>query len=251
MAKILAGTSGYSFKEWRGTFYPEKLSERQFLPYYAERLPTVELNNTFYRMPTAEAIAGWCGHVSPAFEFSVKAPQRITHIKRLKDVDEVITGFADLVAGFGERLGVVLFQFPPQFKLNLERLHAFRKVWPRNIATALEFRHGSWDTPEVRDWFRAEGLGWVLNDSDDEDGAELPSALSPGSVGRVPDVGALDAAVGGGLLYLRLRRETYSEAELTTWAERLGSVAAKRVFAFFKHEVRGPGYAQALLEKLR
>lgn len=245
MAKILAGTSGYSFKEWRGSFYPEKFPERQFLPYYAERLPTVELNNTFYRMPTAEAIAGWCGHVSPAFEFSVKAPQRITHIKRLKDVDDVLTGFADLVTGFGERLGVVLFQFPPQFKLNLERLRAFREVWPRKIPTALEFRHDSWDVPEVRAWLRTEGLGWVLNDSDDEQAAEVASSSR-----SVPDVAALDAAVGGDVLYARLRRETYSEVELATWAERLRAVTAKQVFVFFKHEVRGPGYAQFLLEKL-
>lgn len=245
MAKILAGTSGYSFKEWRGTFYPEKFPERQFLPYYAQRLPTVELNNTFYRMPTPESVAGWCGHVSPTFEFSVKAPQRITHIKRLKEVDELLTGFAELVMGFGERLGVVLFQFPPQFKLNLERLHAFRQVWPRHIRTAIEFRHESWDTASVRDWLRAEGLGWVLNDADDEAAGGSAPATS-----RVPDVATLDAAVGGELLYVRLRRETYSDAELTSWAERLGAVKAARVFAFFKHEVRGPGYAQGLLEKL-
>jgi uncharacterized protein YecE (DUF72 family) len=243
MAQVFAGTSGYSFKEWRGTFYPEKFPERQFLPYYAERLQTVELNNTFYRTPTADSIAGWCNNVPPDFKFSVKAPQRITHISRLKDADELLTNFAGLVTGFGERLGVVLFQFPPQFRVNLERLQAFREVWPRDIPTALEFRNASWDNDEVRSWLRAEQLAWVVNDSDEGEGQ-----TSEPSVGPDPEV--LAAAVGGDVSYVRLRREQYTDAELSSWVEALASTPSRTVFAFFKHEVRGPGYAQAIKQQL-
>lgn len=245
MAQVFAGTSGYSFKEWRGTFYPEKFPERQFLPYYAQRLSTVELNNTFYRMPTAESIDGWCRNVPPEFKFSVKAPQRITHISRLKDVGELLRDFAELLKGFDERLGVVLFQFPPQFRVNLERLHAFRNAWPRHIPTALEFRHASWDVVEVRSWLREERLAWVVNDSaDDEEvaGSEVG--------GAVPRTECLAAAEGGDTLYVRLRREQYTDEELSAWAEGLASATARNVFAFFKHEVRGPGYAQALVGHL-
>lgn len=238
MARVLAGTSGYSFKEWRGTFYPEKFPERQFLPFYAERLPTVELNNTFYRTPTKDAVAGWCANVPSEFRFSVKAPQRITHVSRLKEVGELLVSFSETLAGFGERLGVVLFQFPPQFRVNFERLQAFREVWPRHIPTALEFRHASWDTDEIRGWLRDEQLAWVVNDSD-ETASGSPDA-------RAPDIDTVAAAVGGDVSYVRLRREVYSDDELARWAEVLASTPARTVFAFFKHEVRGPGYAQAL-----
>jgi uncharacterized protein YecE (DUF72 family) len=244
MAQVFAGTSGYSFKEWRGTFYPEKFPERQFLPYYAQRLSTVELNNTFYRTPTADSIAGWCANVPPEFKFSVKAPQRITHISRLKDVGELLRGFAELLSGFDERLGVVLFQFPPQFRLNLERLHAFRDAWPRHIPTALEFRHASWDVAEVRTWLIDERLAWVVNDSADDEDAAV-DVVAPG-----PRPELLTAAVGGDTLYVRLRREQYTDAELSAWAGALAAAKAQRVFAFFKHEVQGPGYAQALVGHL-
>jgi uncharacterized protein YecE (DUF72 family) len=259
MAQVFAGTSGYSFKEWRGTFYPEKFPERQFLPYYAERLPTVELNNTFYRTPTPEAIAGWCANVPPSFKFSVKAPQRITHISRLKDASELLGAFAELVMGFGERLGVVLFQFPPQFRVNFERLQAFREVWPRHIPTALEFRNASWDTDEIRTWLRAERLGWVVNDSDDGEAGSEPEAMptEPEALSTEteampsgPAAGALAAAIGGDVLYVRLRREQYTEVELSSWAKALAAAPTRTVYVFFKHEVRGPGYAQTLRQQL-
>lgn len=241
MAQVFVGTSGYSFKEWRGAFYPAKLAEREFLPYYAERLATVELNNTFYRTPTLEAIDGWCARVPPDFKFSVKAPQRITHVSRLKDAHEMIGNFAQLVTRFGERLGVVLFQFPPQFRSNFERLQQFREAWPRHIPTALEFRNPSWDTEEIRAWCRAERLAWVINDSDDE-------AAEADDVGPVhgPEPRVLADAAGGDVTYVRLRRQHYTEQELWAWADGVGAAAARNAFVFFKHEVSGPGYAQLL-----
>jgi uncharacterized protein YecE (DUF72 family) len=248
MTQVLVGTSGYSFKTWKGHFYPAKLPERQFLPFYAERLETVELNNTFYRTPSPEAIAGWRSAVPPTFRFSVKAPQRITHLSRLKDVS-LLGPFAELMLGFGEQLGVVLFQFPPQFGLNLERVYALRDAWPKEIPTALEFRHPAWDIPEVRDWMRAEGFAWVVNDAADDagDGTAVDTNVGAEAT-HVPhlDAEVVRAAAGGGAGYVRLRRPTYTEAELKTWAERLKNGGAERCFVFFKHEVSGPQYAATL-----
>lgn len=238
MTQVFAGTSGYSFKAWKGGFYPAKLPDKQLLPHYAGRLATVELNNTFYRTPTPEAIAGWCNAVPPEFRFSVKAPQRITHVSRLKDAS-LLAPFADLLAGFGERLGVVLFQFPPHFRLTIERLHAFRSAWPRAIPTALEFRHPSWDIAEVREWMRREGLAWVVNDSDD---ATEEGEAERGSAEPTVDSVALASAAAGGVSYVRLRRARYSDAHLQAWADALVSLEG-RAFVFFKHEVQGPGYA--------
>lgn len=245
MTQVLSGTSGYSFKQWRGAFYPEKLSEKLFLPYYAERLCTVELNNTFYRMPTVAAVSGWCSAVSPDFRFSVKAPQRITHMTRLKEPEVLLADFERVVRGFGPQLGVVLFQFPPQFSVKFERLQEFRRLWPRELPTALEFRHPSWDNDEVRAWMREHELAWVVNDGDEAEDEE-PGALPAASPADGPDQARLEAAVGGGLLYVRLRKAEYTEAELTQWAQRLAATSAATAFAFFKHEVQGPGYALAL-----
>lgn len=232
---VLPGTSGYSFKEWKGHFYPDKLPEKQFLPFYSERLPCVELNNTFYRMPTAALVEGWCRAVPESFCFSVKAPQRITHLKRLKDVDELVAEFAQLVQGFGNRLGVVLFQFPPQFGLNFERLERLGALWPAAIPTAVEFRNPAWNTPVVRDWLRARGFMWVLNNNDEEPNDPL-------------DEGTFSSAAGNRQLYLRLRRLEYSRAELATIKQRLSGLDLERAFVFFKHEVSGPRYATWMLE---
>ncbi len=241
MTQVFVGTSGYSFKAWKGGFYPVKMPDKQLLPYYAERLATVELNNTFYRTPTKEAIAGWCNAVPPEFRFSIKAPQRITHVSRLKD-ESLLGPLSELLAGFGERLGVVLFQFPPHFRLSFERLQAFRAAWPRAIPTALEFRHSSWDCAEVREWMRAEGLAWVVNDSDEAatEGEDESPRGAP-----APDRAVLALAAARGITYLRLRRERYSDEELRAWADALRAVDG-RVFVFFKHEVQGPGYAMNL-----
>lgn len=247
MDQVFVGTSGYSFKEWKGHFYPAKIPDKQLLPYYAERLATVELNNTFYRTPTVEAIAGWCNAVPPHFRFSVKAPQRITHVSRLKDM-EPVRHFAGLVSGFGERLGVVLFQFPPQFRCEFDRLRAFRDAWPRAIPTALEFRNASWDNPDVRAWMRDEGLAWVVNDGDESDVIAEGERAEAGEPAAVPAESSalLHAAIGSGLVYLRLRRAAYDEALLAAWAQALHVTAAARGFVFFKHEVQGPAYAATL-----
>jgi uncharacterized protein YecE (DUF72 family) len=232
---VLPGTSGYSFKEWKGNFYPDKLPEKKFLPFYAERLPSVELNNTFYRLPTASAVDGWCHAVPDAFRFSVKAPQRITHLKRLKDVDELVDQFARLVLGFSHKLGVVLFQFPPQFGLNFERLERLGEVWPKTVPTAVEFRNAAWNTPAVRAWFKARGFMWVLNHNDDEPNDPLEETT-------------FRDASGNGQLYLRLRRLEYTQVELSETKHRLSVMDLDRAFVFFKHEISGPRYAKWLLD---
>jgi uncharacterized protein YecE (DUF72 family) len=195
----------------------------------------VELNNTFYRMPTASAVEGWCSAVPDTFRFSVKAPQRITHLKRLKDVDDLVAQFAELVRSFGTKLGVVLFQFPPQFGLNMERLERWGEVWPRTFPTALEFRNTAWNTPSVRQWMKERGLMWVLNNNDEEPNDPL-------------DERTFIEASGNGQLYLRLRRLEYSQDELASIKQRLGAIDLERAFVFFKHEVSGPRYATWLLE---
>lgn len=235
MTQVLPGTSGYSFKEWKGHFYPDKLPEKKFLPYYAERLPCVELNNTFYRMPTTASVEGWCSAVPETFRFSVKAPQRITHLKRLNDVDELVAEFARLVHGFGSRLGVVLFQFPPQFGLNFERLERWGELWPKEFPTAVEFRNPAWNIPLVRDWLKTRGIMWVLNNNDEEPNDPLDEAT-------------LSRSAGNRQLYLRLRRAEYSQEELLTVKRRLTDLDLDRAFVFFKHEVSGPLYATRMLE---
>lgn len=234
MTQVLSGTSGYSFKEWKGNFYPAKLADKKLLPFYAERLPCVELNNTFYRMPTVSAVNGWCSAVSETFRFSVKAPQRITHLKRLKDVDDLVRAFAELVHAFGNKLGVVLFQFPPQFGLNMERLERWGELWPTSVPTALEFRNPAWNSPPVRQWLKQRGLMWVLNNNE-EPNDELEEHV-------------FEQASGNGELYLRLRRMKYTQDELVHIKQRLKAANLNRAFVFFKHEVNGPQYATWLLQ---
>src|SRR3989449_9502435 len=143
------GTSGYNFPEWKGTFYPEKLPEAKMLAYYAERLGTVEINYTFYRMPNAKTIAGWNEATPPGFTFVLKAPQRITHIARLKEVESPLRYFCDTALARGAKLGPLLFQLPPNFKQEFDRLDAVLRLATPEIRTAWDLRHGSRVDDEV------------------------------------------------------------------------------------------------------
>jgi uncharacterized protein YecE (DUF72 family) len=219
--KLLAGTSGFSFKEWKGNFYPADLPASAMLRYYAERLPAVEINNTFYRMPKAEVLAGWAGQVPDGFRFALKAPQRITHFKRLVDVGDDTAWFLKMAESIGDRLGALLFQLPPHLKADLPRLEAFLvHLAAAPAAVAFEFRHDSWEAPEVAAAIAAAGCAVCVSETDETPVTALP---------------------GGRFGYLRLRRTNYDDAALTAWVERLRAQPWEEALVFFKHEDEGLG----------
>jgi uncharacterized protein YecE (DUF72 family) len=225
--RVFTGTSGYSYKEWKGRFYPEKMKEPDMLGFYAGRFPTVEINNTFYRMPAAEMLQKWGEQTPESFTFVLKAPQRITHHKRLGDAGGDVAYFFETARALGGKLGPVLFQLPPYMKKDLGRLTAFLDLLPPDPPAAFEFRHASWFDDEVKDALRARGAALCLADTDEE---------------PLQDVAAT-AAWG----YLRLRRLAYAEADLAAWADRVRAQPWERAFVFFKHEdeARGPEFAAA------
>jgi uncharacterized protein YecE (DUF72 family) len=221
MKNLFVGTSGYSYKEWKGSFYPEKLAAKDMLPYYAERLKAVELNNTFYRLPQRSMVDSWKAQVPADFRFSVKASQRITHFKRLKEVGDETKYMLDTVSALEDRLGVVLFQLPPNMKKDLERLEAFLKILPTDIKATFEFRHPTWFDDEVIELLRQQNRALCISDTD-----ELPA----NHIDRTSDWG-----------YLRLRRVAYSKEDLDAWIERIKNQEWETVFVFFKHEDEGTG----------
>jgi len=219
--RLSVGTSGFSYAAWKGPFYPEDLAASDMLAYYAERLPAVEINNTFYRLPRRSVLEGWAAQVPEAFRFAVKASQRITHQRRLKEAGDETRYLLDVTKALGERLGVILFQLPPNLKRDLERLDRFLELLPAGTRAAFEFRHASWLDPGVLERLRARSFAWVVND--DEDGA------------------APDFLVTAAWAYLRLRRPAYTRAELAAWAARVRSRDLAEAFVFFKHEDAGAG----------
>jgi uncharacterized protein YecE (DUF72 family) len=229
-SKLLAGASGYSFKEWKGDFYPEKIKPEAMLAFYSERLPTVEINNTFYRMPKASVLENWAATTPAAFRFSIKASRRITHMARLKTdsaADSVGYLYKNL-ASLGDKRGAVLFQLPPNFKKDLPRLTEFLKLLPAGHGAAFEFRNDTWFGDDVYEALRSAGAALCL--SEREDNAPPP---------------LVETAPWG---YVRLRLETYSDADLKQWAERLAATKWREVYAYFMHEATAPAYARALMD---
>jgi uncharacterized protein YecE (DUF72 family) len=231
---VLVGTSGYSYKEWKGRFYPSDLKEAGMLRFYAERFKTVEINNTFYRMPSPELVARWAGEVPPGFRFVLKAPRRITHEKRLADVADTTSRLFEVAAALGEKRGPFLFQLPPYLKKEAARLRDFLGLLPSGVRAAFEFRDPSWDDDEVEGALRAAGAALCVADTDED---ESPGPLVP-------------TAEWG---YLRLRRAEYDEPALRSWADRIRSQPWTEAFVFFKHEDegRGPELAARLVELLQ
>lgn len=218
---LYVGTSGYSYKEWKGSFYPEKLPAKEMLAYYAARLKAVEMNNTFYRLPQKAVLENWKEQVPVDFKFSVKAPQRITHFKRLKDADEVTGYFLETVAALEDRLGPILFQLPPNMKKDLERLKIFLTGLPAGTRSAFEFRHPTWFDDDVLQLLSSGNHALCIADTD-----ELP-------------VSYIDKTADWG--YLRLRRVNYSEESLREWVKRMREQNWQDSFVFFKHEDEGSG----------
>src|SRR5687767_2319013 len=227
-SRLLAGASGYSFKEWKGTFYPEKMKPEDMLSWYAERLPTVEINNTFYRMPATAMLEHWAQTTPESFRFAIKASRRITHDARLKPecADSIEYLYRNLAA-LGARRGPVLFQLPPVLKKDVARLSAFLRLLPENHGAAFEFRNDSWFSDDVYDALAEGGAALCL--SEREDNAPPPM---------------VETAPWG---YVRLRLEEYSEQDLGAWAQKLAATGWAEIYVYFMHEPTAPGYAQSLM----
>ena len=178
--RFSVGTSGYSYKEWKGHFYPEDLAADQMLRFYATKLPAVEINNTFYRLPKASVLENWAEQVPGDFRFALKASRRITHLKRLKEADEETDYLLRTVQTLGDRLGVILFQLPPYLKKDLPRLQQFLELLDDTTRAAFEFRDESWFDDEVFDALRQHGCALCLSDVDDEPAPELVSTAGWG-----------------------------------------------------------------------
>jgi uncharacterized protein YecE (DUF72 family) len=227
--KLLAGASGYAFKEWQGSFYPDKIKGEDMLAWYAQRLPTVEINNTFYRMPKPAVLENWAQATPPDFRFAIKASRRITHDARIKaDAADSVAYLYRMLVSLGGKLGAVLFQLPPNLKKDLPRLEAFLKMLPEGHRAAFEFRNESWFDEEVYGLLRQANAALVL--SEREDNAPPP---------------LVETAPWG---YLRLRLEEYSGDDLQRWAARIATTGWGETFAYFMHEPTAPGYARALLD---
>jgi uncharacterized protein YecE (DUF72 family) len=226
--KIYAGTSGFGYKEWKGKFYPEKLPAGKMLEFYAGRLPAVEINNTFYRMPRREVVDAWAAQAPRSFRFTVKAPQMITHIKRLRGVGEETRYLLGALDGLGARLGAILFQFPASFKIDLPLLKAFLAHLPAKIPCAFDFRSPTWLDRGTFDLLGEKNFCLCQEDTDESPLGELASTAPWG--------------------YLRLRRAEYGEADLERWALKVGEQEWKKAFVFFKHEddaaALGPAFAE-------
>ena len=229
-ARVLVGTSGYNYPEWRGTFYPEKFSTAKMLAYYAERFPTVEINYTFYRMPTEKLLAGWAAGTPEKFSFTLKAPRRITHDAKLQRCEELVEAFCTTARTLGPKLATLLFQLPPNFKKDVAVLRAFLALLPEGTRAAFEFRHASWFDPDVFEALRARRLALCVADSE-----KLHAPVE----------------VTADYAYFRLRDEGYQQADIERWARIVRQLpGVTDAFVYFKHEEQGlgPDFARRFVE---
>jgi uncharacterized protein YecE (DUF72 family) len=224
--KIYIGTSGFAYKEWKGKFYPEKISPKEMLSFYTQHLGTVEINNTFYHMPTVSVLASWAKQVPSDFVFALKAPRVITHLKRLRKVFEETEYLFKTLAVLERKLGPILFQIPRSFPLDQSLLEDFLLLVPGDISCAFEFRNPSWLDAKILDLLRARECSLCIADSDGNPAGKIISTAPWG--------------------YLRLRRTDYSSADLSQWAEIILAQKWERAFVFFKHEEEAKGAETAL-----
>jgi uncharacterized protein YecE (DUF72 family) len=228
--RLLAGTSGYAFKEWKGSFYPDGTKDDGMLGYYATRFPTVEINNTFYRMPRENVLQDWASQVPESFTFAIKASQRITHHARLKpESKELVYYLMKNTELLGAKLGPVLFQLPPNMKKDLERLQTFLEFLPGGRRFAFEFRHSSWFDEDVVEALRAKDVAMTIIDQDDFATPPIASA----SWG-----------------YVRLHRLDYDEKALTEWAGRVKEQPWSEAYVYFKHD-EGAGSGPPAVDAFR
>ena len=231
---IWIGTSGFQYPEWKGTFYPSDLSEKKMLGYYARHFTTTEVNYSFYRIPAVKTLANWAGETPTPFRFTLKAPQQITHFQRLRDCRGVLERFWDAAQTLKDKLGVVLFQLPPDLRKDVQLLSAFLADIPREMKSAFEFRHPSWFDEEVFATLRAIEAALCIADSE---------KLS------TPAQFTADYA------YFRLRDEGYQPADIERWTSviREQQNRLKDIYVYFKHEESGigPKLAKQMMELLK
>jgi uncharacterized protein YecE (DUF72 family) len=230
--RTFVGTSGYNYPEWRGSFYPEKFATDKMLAFYAEHFPTVEINYTFYRMPTEKLLAGWAAGTPPHFTFTLKAPRRITHDSRLQRCEDVTQTFCRIARTLESKLALLLFQLPPNLKKDAAVLNSFVETLPRGTRAAFEFRHPSWFDAEVFDVLRQHQLALCVADSE-----KLSAPIE----------------MTADYAYFRLRDEGYQQADIERWAAVLrGLSGVGDAFVYFKHEEQGlgPAFAKRLMALL-
>ena len=217
---FFVGTSGFSYKQWKGFFYPETLKDTDMLSYYASRLGAVEINNTFYRMPRRSVLRHWADGTPDHFRFTIKASRRITHQKRLQDTAEPMQYLIKNTSELGGKLGSLLFQLPPNMRCNLERLKSFLGLIPANVLAAMEFRHESWFDDKVFDCLREHNIALVHAHSDES---------------------SLDFVATADWGYFRLRSPAYDKRSLNEWRKIAIEAGFTRCFVYFKHEQEGAG----------
>lgn len=224
---IFTGTSGFGYKEWKGIFYPEKISPREMLHYYSQHFSSVEINNTFYRMPTEHVLSSWAEQVPDDFLFAIKAPQVITHLKRLRHVESEVDRLFSSISVLGKKLGAVLFQFPQSFPVARMVLEDFLALLPPTMPCAFDFRNPSWLDAGIQDLLHAGGYSLCSEDTDENPAKIIHSTTTWG--------------------YLRLRRSDYTASDLLQWRARIYRQNWERTFLFFKHEgeAKGPETAMA------
>jgi uncharacterized protein YecE (DUF72 family) len=249
--RVIAGASGYSFKEWKGPFYPEKMKPEEMLPFYSARLPTVEINNTFYQMPKTAMLENWLKITPEPFRFAIKASKRITHLSRLKPPEAYDSlGFLyKQLETLGAKRGPVLFQLPPNLKKDLPRLEAFLKALPPNHQAAFEFRNEEWFCDETYAALKSVGASLCLSEREDAAPGANPGGIesSNGRRDAAPPP-LLETAPWG---YVRLRLENYSDDDLKAWADRLLKTGWQQIYVYFMHEPTAPAYAESLMRFAR
>ena len=228
---ILVGTSGWQYRDWKERFYPAGLPQRAWLEFFSRRFPTVEVNNSFYRLPTEEVFVRWKEASAPGFVVAVKASRYITHIRRLREAGDAVELFWSRTRKLGSKLGPVLFQLPPRFGADIELLRSFLRTLPSTMRAAFEFRDPSWDAPEV-----LEAL--------DRAGAALVLADRPGW--RVPNT------VTGGWSYIRFHQGRtlapgYTRDKLRRWTERIAGLDASDVYVYFNNDTGGAAVRDAAI----
>ena len=211
---VYIGTSGFSYAEWKGVFYPDKLPAKDYLNFYSQHLSTTEINNTFYRFPSEATTSGWAQKVPESFRFSVKLNRRITHKKLLREVDEEMGWFLKGTEALGPKLGCILVQLPPYARKSLSVLETFLQTYSQQHHLALEFRHASWFSQDTYDLLREHGVSLVLVETDEQDAV---------------------MEITGSFVYIRLRKADYSDSDLARWAEWL-SLQERDVFLYMKHD---------------
>jgi uncharacterized protein YecE (DUF72 family) len=233
MTNVWVGTSGYNYPEWKGSFYPKDLPQSKMLPFYATRFRSVEINYTFYRMPTEKLVSGWAAQTPSPFKLTLKAPRRITHDSRLRNCGPLVAAFCGVARSLGDKLGALLFQLPPSAKKDLPLLEAFLSDLPPGARAAFEFRHPSWLDEDVFDRLRRRNLALCVADSEKMSTPVLITA---------------DYA------YFRLRDEGYTTDDIARWADAIALETARcrDVFVYFKHEEegKGPEFAALLMQSL-